>query len=439
MSATIITLGPQPSYSFNDMDDYSGGDGSRRDRRRAKRTERKEKRTAIRDARKSARGERKELRKENRGQRKELRQGIRQTRKDIRKGVKPQAEQAVAAAEQAVQAAQEALAVAQDEIQTQSQTESQDSQTQPQSETSQDQGGYSDDQSAGGYSDDQSGGGYSDDQGGYSDDQGGYGDEEGGYGDEEGGYGDEEGGYGDEEGGSEFDGDYDFDGDYNDFDGIQLEDYSEMSDSNSRKQAVKVNPAISDICNKIEWNKELCRKLEQSRERYGNMNNLTAKIQERKRRIQNLENTLQNYQENGLDYSSADGELVPSMRKSDGRPCPIKAREVREARIRAKRRRKNRNMTPVASNLNPQISKQRIVIPASYSNAAGTGMIALDDADDYDAEELDVKMSNANGETIELTSNTDGKTPSKINWTAIAIGVGIGAVSIYLMKRYKLI
>jgi hypothetical protein len=436
MSATIITLG-SPSYSFNDMDDYSGGDGSRRDRRRAKRGERKEKRTALRDARKSARGERKELRKENRGERKELRKEVRQTKKDIRKGVKPE--------EQASQEAMQEQATQEQATQDQATQEQGGQEQGGQEQGGQEQGGQEQggqeqggqeqggqEQGSGGYSDEQSGSGYGDEGSGYGDEGSGYGDEGSGYGDEESGYGDEEGGYGDEEGG------YDFDGDYNDFDGIQLEDYSEMGDSNYKKQSVKVNPAISDICNKIEWNKELCKKLEQSRDRYGNVNNLTAKIQERKRRIQNLENTLDNYQQNGLDYSSAEGDLVPSMRRSDGRPCPIKAKEVREARIRAKRRRKNRNMTPVSNQLNPEISNQRIVIPASYSNAAGTGLIALDDSSDYDSEELDVRMSNAEGETIELTSSLDGE-KSTINWAGVVIGVGIGALSIYLMKKYKLI
>jgi hypothetical protein len=218
--------------------------------------------------------------------------------------------------------------------------------------------------------------------------------------------------------------------------------------SDSQKPSVKVNPAISDICNKIEWNKELCRKLEQSRDRYGNINNLTAKIQERKRRIGQLENTLKNYEQNGLDYSSAEGDLVPSMRRSDGRANPVKSKEIREARIRARRRRRNINATPVSKNLDAKISNQRIVIPPSFSNAAGTGLIALDDSGDYDADELDIKMSNANGETIELGSNANGETieltsnadgQKSINWTAVAIGVGIGALGIYLMKRYKLV
>ena len=428
MSATIITLGGQPSYSFNDIDDYSGGDGSRRDRRKQKRSTRKERREELRNVRKEGRGARREMRKENRGERKELRQQTRQTKRDIRKGVKPQEE--VSEAQVQEDQMMEQVPQEQPEIQDTSAQE-QDSQDQgsqdagSQDTGSQDQGAYSDE-------------GGSSDEGGYSD-EGSYSDEGGSS--DEGGYSDE----GDDQGFQE-DGNYDFDGDYSDLDGIQLEDFSEMSDS--QKPSVKVNPAISDICNKIEWNKELCRKLEQSRDRYGNINNLTAKIQERKRRIGQLENTLKNYEQNGLDYSSAEGDLVPSMRRSDGRANPVKSKEIREARIRARRRRRNINATPVSKNLDAKISNQRIVIPPSFSNAAGTGLIALDDSGDYDADELDIKMSNANGETIELGSNANGETieltsnadgQKSINWTAVAIGVGIGALGIYLMKRYKLV
>ena len=92
------------------------------------------------------------------------------------------------------------------------------------------------------------------------------------------------------------------------------------------------------------------------------------------------------------------------------------------------------SVTEIEQGLNPQISKNRIVIPPrglteselTYS-AEGTGLIAIDNAEDYDA---------PTGIMYENFSGADG---SKYNVAGIVMGVAVAGLAIWAVKKYKLI
>ena len=85
--------------------------------------------------------------------------------------------------------------------------------------------------------------------------------------------------------------------------------------------------------------------------------------------------------------------------------------------------------------MNPEFSKDKIVIPASERGVgfdSQTGLIGIDNQQDFDAPEVrefDLTFSGADG---------SGST-TKLNLKAIAIGVGVGILAIYLIRRYKLL
>lgn len=249
----------------------------------------------------------------------------------------------------------------------------------------------------------------------------------------------------------------DYEGEYEDenaeeleapFDGVLEDGYSEIDDSS------RVHPGLQDTCNKIEWNKTLVKVLENKR-RNGNENKgaLSRQILDRKKRIAQLESNVKSYEGAAADFSSADGMMRPNASTPSGAELNRRMAETRMARRKAHRmmqqsltrgRRTNGgNATPVDIELNPTYSKQRIVVNPRYSNAAGTGIIALDDADDYDATELDIQMGPQYNELDvtdfpnEMFLNAEGD--KKINWAGIAVGVAVGAIAVVLLRKYKIL
>jgi hypothetical protein len=359
---------------------------------------------------------------------------------------------------------------------------------------SQSGGGYADEQGGGGYADEQGGGGYADEQGGggYADEQGGggYADEQGGgYADEQGGggYADEQGGgYADEQGGGDDSGEYSDEqemGDYGaeeegydysePFDGIPVDaSFSEMDDSGKASKKVAVNPKLQDLVNKIEWNKELVSRLEDKRKKgVANPSDTSKSIIERRKRIAELESQLEMYLGfNG--YSMASGmserELKNEVarRRMEVNTARRRASAIRNGskneramadmtnrRLRAKMGRNHGgDVTPVDVDLKPEIGSNRIVVPSEESSMA-TGIIGLDDAGDFDARELDIKLS-ADGDMPmrqpfsmaegdfyyggdgDKTKSTSGRS---INWTGVVLGIGAGALAIWAIRKYKII
>lgn len=211
----------------------------------------------------------------------------------------------------------------------------------------------------------------------------------------------------------------DYLGEYNDaeapFDGIMgAEDrFAEFTDGN-------IDPKVQDVVNKLVWNKELVSRLEKQRNSVGGDRKqaLSKQIILRKKRANELQSQLDGYCNCEGDYSGADGKVVAGNRRA----------EVALAHRRAMRNRKRLHkpqVTPVQRGLNPRISPNKIVIPAK---SAFTGLNGLDLQDDFDAPPV-----------REVMLGADGSSTSKISWTSVAIGLAVGAATIWALKKYKVI
>lgn len=432
---TIVKLGPKSNasevasfdqafgnYNLTESEmgvdgEYSEARGRGRSRRQKRRLDRKKKRQERKTTKIKMRGERRALRQESRA----AQQEARQQRKDVRKKRKTARKEMGAPEEGAFE---------EDLIETGTESE----------------GGYADS----GYEEGPEDTGY---QGGEgegesettedSDIEAAY-DEEGddeGYYDE--GYYDEEGTEGDDSG----------------FDGVMgAEDrFSDFNDEST----VQVSPPVGDLAKKIEWNKELVSRLRIKRAialgKDGDVDPIDIEINNRLLRIAELEAVMGKYSRfegefsmaNGLftEFSNAEGKKsIPAAKKRQ------RAQEIRKARKQARieriaTRKNNKNakrlenrknkvlsrgyagdVTPVESELNPEFSKQRIVIPAEEIGSF-TGINALDNKNDYDSPRTRV---------VELKSNADG-TKTGVNWKGIAIGVGVAAVAIWAIRKYKVL
>lgn len=254
---------------------------------------------------------------------------------------------------------------------------------------------------------------------------------------------------------------------------IALEDtYNEFNDEGS----IRLTPAVKDVASKIEWNKELVARLKEKSANNPRMKNEIAyKIDNRMKRIAELENQLSKYQnfegdfagedESFVEYSDATGkrrashgekgkrvrevmaakkramserkhvsrEGVKALAKKFGKyyPPAIAIRKAKETIAKRKAIDHGGDVTPVDMNLNPEFEDQRIEVPAdesTMSSATGTGLNGLDLQRDFDA---------PRARYVELSSNADGDKKSKINWVGIAIGVGVAAVAIWAIRKYK--
>ena len=96
---------------------------------------------------------------------------------------------------------------------------------------------------------------------------------------------------------------------------------------------------------------------------------------------------------------------------------------------------------PVSKNLNPEISNQRIEIPASsnfdaYSDLGRPVMVNGVTQSDYSDYSSDLLTDSAEPTTIDLFSNADGNSGTTAKTVlSIAVGIGVGALAIYLAKK----
>ena len=292
--------------------------------------------------------------------------------------------------------------------------------------------------------DNQQGGG---DQGGYdqggSDQGGDGGSDQGGddsgsdQGDDQGSDGGEEG-YDEQGGGESGDEDSGFDGEL---------DYENGSDF---VQTVNVPKPISDLANKIEWNKELVSRLRvkgaEARGAHQDTTDIQNQIQERLTRINELQTAMKQYV--SMDgESNASGKMDINKRQSETKKAMNMARKERMSKLspeqiaaankawRAKvsAMKARRKGTPVARGLDPRMSANKIVVPAEetqsgFYGGTGTGIVGLDQAYDYDAPPT---------RTIEMQSGFDGL--SKVNWVGVAIGAVVAVGAVWAIRKYKLI
>jgi hypothetical protein len=230
------------------------------------------------------------------------------------------------------------------------------------------------------------------------------------------------------------------------FDG-NVQNSDEIFDVEQASQIINIPEAITVTADCIEWNKELYSRLDgKKKEILANDKNAKTNVkpydeamQKASNRIAELEDYLNGWSDCKYNYTSSNQfEAFPTMdtdySNAEGQMMIEKVKRGRSKRVkRAKElaRKKREKITTVKAKLNPIIKSNEIVVPASSFEGVpkGTGLIGLDDNNDYDApDELD----------IELSSNASG-TPKKINTNAILLGVGIALVGIWAINKYKLI
>jgi hypothetical protein len=201
-------------------------------------------------------------------------------------------------------------------------------------------------------------------------------------------------------------------------------------------QKARIHPKVKDIAKRIERNKERLTQLEmrmQSTQSLTERQNVSNEITKRRARLKELEGMLEGYS-NARGRSKHAANRRREIRQA--RKVARKERRIEKREARKGNREQEGVETEVESKLNPQFSKERIEIPASEEGSGfngGTGFIGVDDKNDFDApavRKFDVKFSSADG----MPSSKP-----KINLKALAIGVGVGLVAIYVLDKYKVL
>lgn len=470
MEARIIKLSPESNISrvatfeeaFGEFSEARGRGRARRQRRRMERIEnRAERRSAKRQSRAQAQAERQAIRSERQASRQANRMQRKSSRLERRMmGAEARAERRKLRNPEEEMVDENNLPPVGNE-QAPPEGYGQGENALPPSET---QGGYSDGgQQEGGYyggqEESQGGGYYGGQEGGsygYESQGGGYADEEGDadYQSEDGGYeGDsyDSGEETDEQGSdSENESDYGFDGI------ISAEDRFGDVAGDDNIQRVVVNPAIQDMANKYEWNKELACRLIMKRNDANNSGmatqGLTDQIEERKNRMAEIKANFDNYLNFDADfseccgYSSADG--MRSFRKANPKMKRKRSMEVKKAletsrnnrmsvkggsamdklRKADKIRHYGGDVVPVEEGLNPEFSQNKIVVPSEVKSNF-TGLNGIDNANDFDAPP-----------TREFFLNADGEGQGAfIGVGSLLLGVGVTIGILYLVDKYKVI
>jgi hypothetical protein len=208
---------------------------------------------------------------------------------------------------------------------------------------------------------------------------------------------------------------------YGDFDGVMgAEDrYNELQDKND----FPVQPQVQALADKCVWNEMLITSLEGKRKNSkGNPQEISKTILQRKKRLKDLNNELEDFANYCGNYSSAEGS--PEM--IDARKQVVR-HALRKARMKAMGQAPI-SKTEVSGGLKPQFGSNRIVVPASepMANATGTGLNGLDLQNDFDAPDA-----------REFYLGADGSFTKGIDLGSIAVGVLLTVGFIALNKKYK--
>ena len=441
MEATIIRLDNTPSTTNSGMvirtasfeeafGDYSEARGKGRARRKKRKIERVTNKREVRTERRKLKGDRQEeriarrstrkgARQEMRGQQQEARMGRKTRRQDMRQQ-RVEARNTRKMSKETGDQERENYALEQENFR-----ESQNPQDEQGVSDTQNGGGSS--EQGGGYSDAPSGGGSSEQGGGYSDessedwatapqmyDEEGSSDEEGAY--------EEEGAYGDD----------------NRYDSPYVQEESEFADDSyfnveGMANNTIVPPAVADKVTKLKNNEKAYADLSERRNQNARVGNNTKGIDLQLKkcygRICELKQELDG-------YCNADGN--PNERK--------KRRNAVGMALGLKKRRRTRGAyggseVPVNSELNPDFSPNRIEIPASsnfdaYSDLGRPVIVDGVTQSDYSDYSNDLLNDGAEPTTIDLFSNFDGgsgKSGKVI--LSVAIGIGVGALALYVAKK----
>lgn len=208
---------------------------------------------------------------------------------------------------------------------------------------------------------------------------------------------------------------------YGDFDGIMgAEDrFNELQDKND----FPVHPQVQALADKSIWNEMLITSLQNKRKNAtGNPQEISKTILQRKKRLKDINNELEDFANYCGNYSSAEGtpELI------DARKNVVK-HALKKARMKAMGQAPI-SKTEVSGGLKPQFGSNRIVVPASeaMANAEGMGLNGLDLQNDFDAPDA-----------REFYLGADGSFTKGIDLGSIAVGVLLTVGFIALNKKYN--
>lgn len=266
--------------------------------------------------------------------------------------------------------------------------------------------------------------------------------------------GSEEQGQGDEEVDAEVDGEQDQSDEDSGFTGSSgINGVVEMSEEDkiwneyfsSASGRKKINPKVRMLSRRIEILKHKIKRAERK------VNKDQTHLNKLKARLANMVNKLAGYAKFDGDYSDAKGgRSQVARRKAEVRHAKAEARQERKAVAKAEAkltraekraetpraiRKANRaekiGVTEVEQGLNPDIQENEIVVPSEEVTGVDgnqTGLIGLDAINDADAPEVRVFDLNF--------SNASGDTKPKIDIKNVAIGIGVGVLAVYLIKKY---
>ena len=192
-----------------------------------------------------------------------------------------------------------------------------------------------------------------------------------------------------------------------------------------------IDPEIQSAVDKLAWNAECVRRLEKKRKLNPNQAQaISQKILAHKKRYNELKSSLDDYSECCGDYSSADG-LEPKRRKiMVKRAWKISQGKIKNAGrpMRPMVNRPADDVVPVAADLKPSFSPNRIVVPGEMrSSYSGTGLNGLDLQNDFDAPEVREVFLGADGSKFD------------ISWGSVLVGVGVGVAAVWAINKYKLL
>ena len=197
-----------------------------------------------------------------------------------------------------------------------------------------------------------------------------------------------------------------------------------VEQNKERIEQLKCMPPSKDVNNEIEKRTIIVSNLEGQMEEYSNANGKNkgnATLAKWKAQVKRLE------------HKNKDGKLsnrIASRKEAIARL---------EARINVAKDKRNK-LTKVDPKLNASVKPNNIVIPPQTSNASG-GDVIVDIEDNFnacgcstgfDGGEFDMERGSF------ATGDSKNSSLSNVNWTAIAIGVGVSALLIFGAERMKL-
>jgi hypothetical protein len=475
METTIIKLGGVSDSSmvvrsatfeeaFGDYSEARGKGRARRQERRLDRQEKKAERKVARQTTKQAKiGAKQATRQLRRGGRQEARIGRRATRKDLRQAMRTEqqadrmgrrgARLDMRQQREDARQMREDTRVQGDEGRENYMAEQELYRQGLEDQGQESEGGFAPEQGGSMPSEDwgsapQGGGGYAEEGGGYAPQGGGGYAEEGGgsapqggggyapqggggYAPQGGGGYAEQDNYGDEDSGE---GAY---GDDNTYEGDYIQEEDEFNDdSYFNVEGMDGKAVVSPYV------KETSQKLKNNAKAYGVLKSKRANALANQERTEGLDNLLNRARTRIVELKSN----LDNYCNADGNPNEQRRRR-KEVNIALNRRLRKRNRVgqyagsevPVESDLNPEFGSNRIEVPSSsnfdaYSDLGRPVIVngtTMSDKGDY----TDDIMGDFEPTTIEMQSSFDGSSTNKKTLMSIAIGVGVGALALYLAKR----